>query len=225
MNNKVVILAIQYLETYWIHEIAPLIQAELAPLHPVVYVPRYPAGTGSLSEAINRGICLAKELHNPEYVWILTNVMFYYDTLPKLVQTLDAHREAVAVHPYFNSDHLHRYPQPIGNNELVSVPFIEFTAPLVRTQLLFENKLDEQMPYMGMDLDWGYRMRKAGHRILLHHSAKIDHTYIRNVKPEEKEEITRKRHKARRLTNKQTHNRLNELYGPTWKEKLWTFEA
>lgn len=199
---KLCILSIIYLEPDW-QQTKSCIEATGLP---VVYVDR--KGIGSLSKAINQGAQLCKDF---DYTWILTNVTFDNSQALELIKEA---KNYAAIHPQFESDHLH-----LREGEgIKEVPFIEFTAPIVKTQVLLDFPLDEQMPYWGMDLDWGYRLRTNGYKLAVHHGVKIGHTYIRNN--QSGHYITERRKQLRRQTDLQTRNRLILKWGNDWRDKV-----
>ena len=199
---NICILSIIYLEPEW-QQTKTCIEATGLP---VVYIDR--KGVGSLSKAINEGAQLCKGF---DYTWIITNVLFNNFGALELIKEA---KNWAAIHPTFASDHLH-IRQGKG---VIEVPFIEFTAPIVETSLLLEFPLDEKMPYWGMDLDFGYRLRQDGYKLGVHHGVKISHEYIRNNKG--RHYITERRKLLRRQTDLQTRNRLIEKYGNDWRDKV-----
>lgn len=195
------IVAIKYLEPEYKETVKCINDTGL----PVIWVDRNPAGIGSLAEAINRGVKQA----TTDYVWIVTNITFFSDVPKRLLQHIG---EADVIHPVFKSDHKHlREGKGIG-----VIPFCEFTAAMVRRSTWME--LDEQMPYMGHDLDYGYRVWKSGGKILCDYTTPIGHVYIRNA-PFNK--YRAKRLQARRETNHSTKSALKRKYGEEWKEITW----
>lgn len=203
---KTVIVAVKYLEPEWA-ETKRCIEACNVP---VVYVDRDRPGIGSLSEAINRGFREACAAYDFKYVWFVTNVTFEPEVLTRLEGEAERFPWA-AVHPRFDSDHHHlRY----GGDH---VPFVEFTAPLIRRTMFTGLELDEDMPYWGQDLDWGHRARQRGFSMCVPPHISVDHVYIRNSK---QHHITKQRKAMRRATDQQTTNRLIEKYGTDWKSVL-----
>ena len=178
---------------------------------PKFYVDR--GGVGSLAKAINSGF--KAWASGFEYIWFVTNVTFSPECLPALL------REArdggyAGITPAFNSDHLFCRPDP--EKTVTEVPFIEFTAPLVRAQVFREIPLDEAMPYWGHDLDWGCRVRQAGEQLAVLHTQQLGHVYIRNNLTLNR--YTLQRRAARRATNGSTRQALRHKYGENWKEVL-----
>lgn len=183
---------------------------------PVVYAVRNPKGVGSLAEAINRGIAQAIQQHpEAEFAWVVTNVTFSTGTLGGLEAAMDANPGFAAIHPAFHSDHA--FCQPIkGFSGVTSVPFVEFTAPIIRIEDFKRiGPLDERAPYWGHDLIWGRTARELLYSIGVDHSTTIGHVYIRNNKSGN--DVTNRRKNLRKQSDKATRERLEELYGETWK--------
>lgn len=210
--NKLIIVAIEYLEKDF-QETRDCIAATGLPVY---YVKRNPEGVGSLAEAINRGFRESGAIRY-EYCWFVTNITFDPDVPLRLCRVLNL-TLAAAIHPAFSSDHAHLTaadPQKLG---FVQVPFIEFTAAMVRTCVFAVHKLDEKMPFWGHDLDFGYRLLKAGFKILVHKNAGVYHTYIRN---KYKSNTTLIRLQNRRNTDASTVHALKMKYGQQWKKVNW----
>lgn len=180
---------------------------------PITIVSRDPEGVGSLSEAINRGIKLIKS----DVCWIVTNVEFdsIRNELNLAEMSILWNKNIGAINPVYVSDHLHLRPQKTGYR---TIPFIEFTCPIVKTELLLKNPLDESMPYWGMDLDWSKRIKDQGFTLHAYDDILIHHTYIRNTS--KKNPFTNLRAEKRIQTNGQTHSRLIEKYGNDWRNVL-----
>lgn len=211
--NKVAIVAVKYLEPEWA-ETKKCIEACNVP---TVYIERDPPGVGGLAKALNAGFEIALNHYRPQYVWFVTNVTFDQTVLPELVRLMNIFPDLAAVHPHFKSDHgfLRR-----GNNQYLdthSVPFVEFTAPLVRADVFDRFRLDDKMEYVGHDMAWGYDVRQAGYSVAVAYNCTIGHAYIRHAKPHP---VTRKRRKLRDLAVKPTIARLIERYGKDYKTKL-----
>lgn len=194
------ILAIRYIEPSYA-ETERCIEATGLP---VVYVDRRPAGIGSLAEAINRGVSQIDD----ELIWIVTNVTFAPDVPQRLVNNIG---NAAAIHPTFTSDH----PFLRVGEGIKPVPFVEFTAPLIRKSMWIP--LDEHCPYWGMDLDHGYQCWEKGYGVLCDHTTSISHVYIRNS---HKHPVTRRRLLARRNTDAKTKEHLQRKYGEKWRDVL-----
>lgn len=201
---RVAIVSVIYQEPYWI-DTKKCIQALNLP---TVFVDR--KGVGSLAEAYNRGFQEA-QIHNPDLVWFVSNVTFKPDTLQKLVDSLG---DYCAIHARFDSDHRHMK----SGFGVIEVPFLEFTAPLVRNEVYKNLPLDENLPYWGHDLVWGYEAQKLGYKMAVNYDIELGHTYIRNSKPHP---ITRERQRLRRLSDKATSEYLRNKYGNEWRVKLF----
>lgn len=200
------ILAIRYLESNYMKTVAS-IKAEGVP---VMYVDRNPAGVGSLAEAINRGV---RESHYiSEFTWVVTNIRFNPGTYSALVNALHNNPNLAAIAPAYLSDHAFLRPSK-EVDILTGIPFMEFTCAMVRTKVLREFPLDEDMPYVGFDLDWGYRVRQAGYDLGSLKTAYVGHDYIRHAK---REPITRRRLAARKAADKPTIAKLELKYGKDW---------
>lgn len=207
--SKTIILSIKYSEPDWQHTQALLNRHSC----PVLYIDR--KGTGSLAEAINRGV---KELKgsSAKYIWIVTNVYFQLGDLLRLESQMDA-SGCAAIHPSFKSDHA--FIRNGGFKELATpVPFVEFTAPIVRKEIIEQFPLDEDMPYWGHDLDWGHRVTNAGHTLGVDHAIQLQHAYIRNAMYTHS--ITEIRKRLRKETDAATTQKLVSLYGENWKQVL-----
>jgi hypothetical protein len=121
-----------------------------------------------------------------------------------------------AITPAFSSDHKHI--QPINRNVVTEGPFVEFTAPIVRMDVFKNFQLDEDMPYMGHDLDWSHRVASFGNKMGVHHGVVLKHTYIRNAKYSHS--ITDIRKKLRKNADASTEQKLIYKYGAAWKAVL-----
>lgn len=177
---------------------------------PTIYVDRN--GVGSLSKAYNRGFnALVEEYPDLKYVWMLSNVVFQSDVLDKILPYMEVYD---CIHPSFNSDHPQIRPQFFDG--VKEVPFVEFTAPLVRVETFKKLPLDEEMPYWGQDLDWGYRVRQSGGKVGVHHGTQVQHEYIRHKVRRKPLRVTRERRRLRKETDESTTQRLIELYGENW---------
>lgn len=209
---KVLIVSVVYLEPEW--EATRVCIETVKLLHPdeidVVYIDR--KGYGSLSEAFNKGFGFANKEHLA--VWFVTNVTFSPDSYRKLLVDLINYSLA-AVHPAFNSDHPHLRP-----DSDLPVPYIEFTAPLVRADVFEKFPLDEQMPYWGMDLDWSYRVTQAGYNLGCCRDVGLGHEYIRNNVKAKPLKVTRRRWAERKRTDASTTARLVKKYGKDWRNVL-----
>jgi GT2 family glycosyltransferase len=204
-NMKSVIIAIRYLEPSW-NETLKCIQETG---YPYVIIDRLNQGTGSLAEAINRGVA---SVGGFDWAWIVTNITFDTALAKQFLESTIT--DYAAIHPEFDSDHPFLRS---GSPENKYAPYIEFTAALVRLEVMRKFPLDELMPYWGHDLDWGHRVRAAGMKMVVYRGFKVEHTYIRHSKPHP---ITQRRHQLRRATDHRTIGALIRKYGPNWKTSL-----
>ena len=209
MKNRVIVIAVVYEEPDW-YKTRNCLEALDCP---VFYVGR--RGVGSLAHALNVGF-LKYTLPTTEYVWFVTNVTWTEGLLKKLVREMDVGGWA-AVHPCFESDHIHA--RPAGVDETRGVPFIEFTAPIVRVDVFKKFLLYERMPYWGHDLDWGWRVTQAGYKIGVYHGQQLGHTYIRHNR--HNHPITIERARLRRATDPSTRVALRQKYGLGWRKLIW----
>lgn len=206
--EKVAIISVIYLEPEWNQTERCLDTIDC----PKFYVDR--KGTGSLAKAINSGFKAWSD--GFEYIWFVTNVTFKPDCLSLLVKAMDESKYA-GITPAFHSDHL--FCRPAASKKgYAPVPFVEFTAPIVRTSVFKKHMLDEDMPYTGHDIDWGYRVRKDGYKVGTLYDAVLGHTYIRNNKAQHP--ITQKRKELRSQAIEPTKVALHRKYGHTWRRLL-----
>ncbi len=208
--DKCAVVSIIYREIDWASTEKCLL--DYCSPYPVFYVDR--RGVGSLAKALNAGF--KQWANGAKYIWFVTNVLFSPDCLCNLIDEMDKTGYA-AITPAFQSDHL--FCRPVKDcKETKEVPFVEFTAPIVRADVFREFPLDEEMPYWGHDLDWGYRVRAAGHKIGVYHGEQLKHIYIRNNANNNR--ITQRRYELRGKTNAGTKYALTRKYGPSWKKIL-----
>jgi len=212
MPNKCSVISVIYKELEWADTERCL--EKLPKRYPIHFVDR--RGVGSLAKALNSGF--NAWANGAEYVWFVTNVLFSKQCLDKLVQQMEQTGYA-AISPAFQSDH--RFCRPIeGCIETREAPFLEFTAPIVRAEVFKQFPLDENMPYWGHDLDWGYRVRKAGHKLGVYYGEQLGHVYIRYASTQNNDRITARRYELRRKTNQMTRIALIAKYGAAWKREL-----
>ena len=173
-------------------------------------------GVGAMSAAFNRGMRhIAPDV---KYTWMITNVTFNPAMFLHLVDVMEQNPKCAAIHPAFMSDHPHI--RPTNKREVREVPYIEWTAPMVRMEAWNAiGELDEQMPYWGMDLDWSYRAKQAGWNLLVSDVYLLKHTYLRACS--ECFDVTRRRALVRAKHDVSTENRLREKWGDDWMRKLW----
>jgi GT2 family glycosyltransferase len=151
-----------------------------------------------------------------DWVWHLTNVSFK----PRMVEAMLEHvaEDVAAIHPAFGSDHPHLNPKA---KDGASVPFVEWTAPLVSVEA-WENvgRLQAEMGYWGFDLDWSYRAKRAGYKLIACTTLSLEHDYLRN-KHEDEHTVTRLRRAERAKTDEATEALLRATWGDDWLEMLW----
>jgi len=140
-------------------------------------------GVGSMAKAFNRAIGTAAWRY--QYIWFITNVTFTPETKIMLLSAFDD--DTAAVHPAMrNSDH----PHIRGPIKAVEVPFVEWTAPMIRTSALQQiGLLNEDMPYVHFDLEWSYRARVKGWKLKTQGQAEVKHEYLYRNQPEEISQI------------------------------------
>ena len=216
---KTLIIAIVYLEPSWQETKECLQKCN----NRVVLVDR--DGVGSLAGAYNYGF---KEYADSyKYVWFVSNVKFDPLIVEQLEQAMEDNPGFATIHPVMNnSDHHHmRYSKFMQrmygeSGILKEVPFVEFTAPIVRADVFRNIMLHEELKYVGHDMAWGYDVRQAGYKIGVLSTCEVDHTYLRHS-PDHP--ITRERMRLRRESDKQTIEFLIEKYGKDYKQKLKYF--
>lgn len=221
---KILIVSVIYLEPEWqetkscIEAAKAYTEANSSHTVDVFYIDR--KGIGSLSKAFNDGF---KQGNGAEYdyVWFVTNVTFGEGHLFVLLRDIDLSNMFVklaAIHPSFESDHKHL--QTGESYDDLTIPFIEFTAPFIKSEVFAKFPLDEKMPYWGMDLDWSYRVKQAGWQLGCCHAVTLGHTYIRNTVKSIPNKYTRQRYNRRKLTNASTERQLVAKYGVNWRNVL-----
>lgn len=180
------------------------------------------AGVGSMAAAYNRVI---KENWNViahyTYVWFVSNIVFKVEDFQKLKSTMDQNYSTMScIHPCFHSDHKHLKPKDSDGLLIEEVPFIEFTAPMMKVTMFanFYLLLDEDMPFVGHDLDWSYRAKKSGHKLFVHYGVFIQHEYIRKNKLGHNSTYYRKH--IRKSWEAHTVYALEYKYGENWREVL-----
>lgn len=173
-------------------------------------------GVGSMSRAFNRAVRENQEtVKRYEFIWFVTNVSFAPSLPASLLEALESHPGAIAVHPAMDSDHPHIRQ---NGQEVKAVPFIEWTAPLIAVEGWEDvGELDEAMPYVHFDLDWSHRARQAGWELLVDGRVKVNHTYLWKKAPEK---ISHLRRELRALRHPASVARMVEKWGPDWKKKL-----
>ena len=220
-------VVLRYLEKGWTEKTVACLIAAGFQESDIVYADR--EGTGNMSKAFNTAffntLQKIKDSENTlpyapvkPFAWFLTNVTFPEQMPASLIEVLESDEDIAAVHPAFDSDHPH-----IRNAYGISrdVPFVEWTAPLVRSDVFWECAwLDDKMPYWGMDLDWSHIIQeKCGKTLAIDGRHRLGHTYLRMN--DQKEPITIERERIRKTFDKSTEERLIEKYGADWMQKLW----
>ncbi len=207
--DTVCIAAITYLEPAWRTTAACIRRCEVD----VFWADR--RGVGSMARAYNECFNTNRLADRFKYVWFLSNVEFEDGVLSELLRGVERSGFA-ALHPSFDSDHWHT--RPAKSPEVFATPFVEFTAPLVQSDIFAAFPLDERMPYWGHDLDWGHRVRQAGHTIGVHHGTRVSHSYIRH--DQEKHPATLERARQRAQHDAATRRQLRHKYGRKWRDVL-----
>lgn len=197
---KIQIVAVQYLEPEYKQTLKSLSQLDI----PIIYVDR--KGVGSLAEAYNRGF----QKVQAEYTWFISNIVFDPSVPDKLLKSIEGY---AGVHPTFNSHHKF-IRQGKGIQE---APFLEFTAPLIKSEIFKEIGLIEEMPYWGHDIAFGLECTKRNYKVAVDHNTKIDHVYIWDSR---RNPITEKRKKLRLSTDKQTFDYLDQHYNG-WRQHVY----
>jgi hypothetical protein len=197
---KIQIVAIQYLEPEYTSTLRSINACGI----PTVFVDR--KGVGSMAEAYNSGF----EKTNAEFVWFISNVSFDKRVPLELLKSIGNY---AGIHPKFESHH--KFIR-MGRG-IREVPFIEFTAPLIRSEVFKEFKLIEEMPYWGHDIAWGLECERRGYKVAVDHNTKVDHVYIWDSK---KNPITEERKQRRLESDKQTFDYLNTHYDG-WRKHVY----
>ena len=201
------IVALQYQEPYYNNTINCLRECGL----PVYWADRQ--GIGNFSAAMNK----AFENVTQDLCWFITDIEFDPATPFKLSNSLIDHNLA-AIHPEHESDHLHHRPD--GSGLVKEVPYIEFTAPMVRSDWYREvGGLDEDHWYWYQDLIFSKAVRDRGGKMAVDHGAPIRHIYRRN---DIQYEVTKQRYKLRQERDIIEKGILVKKFGPDWKKVLWT---
>jgi hypothetical protein len=207
-SNKVCIIALKYLEDYWESTQKNIVDSGL----PVIYVDR--EGVGSMTKAFNSAIPELNIIFGdnlPEYLFFVTNNNFTLDVVNRLVESMDSTGFA-AIHPTHDSDH----PSHINNKsgQVIETKYIEWTSPIVRTDLFLKYPLNENYHYWFFDLVWSFEIKKLGYKIGVDHGAFVDHRYL--VK-DLSNPISKKRKELRDARNSFEYQILNKDYGNNWR--------
>ena len=214
INNLVTPVVLEYLEANWTEQtIKCLLDAGFDDTN-ILQVSR--EGVGSMSKAFNSiffGIDGYDIIETP-FVWFVTNVTFDKHVPAFLASCLEDNPKLAAVHPKFSSDHPH-IREAKGR---VLVPFVEWTAPIVRMSAILEvGVLDEQLMYVGQDIDWSYRAKQKGFELMVDGHSLINHTYLYRNAPEP---ISQIRKALRQYHMPATYARLEEKYGKDWRDLI-----
>ena len=228
--NDICAIVLKYEEPGWTEQ--TIACCEAAGITKIVIADR--DGVGNMSKAFNACAFRVLEQYYPgpskrfyfvkhaydvepgerPFIWFLTNVTFTPDVPLALMAAFDD--KTAAVHPCHDSDHAHL--KTCGHTPQ-EVPFIEFTAPMFRTEALEKiGGAEEAMPYWGMDLDWSYRAKQAGYNLKVS-LARVQHVYLRHQKA--KHPISTFREQLRAYHHKLTEEALVQKYGPKWEQTLW----
>lgn len=200
------IVALRYEEPYYARTEACIEATGL----PVYWADRQ--GWGNFSAAMNEA---ARRVQEP-FIWFITDIEFEPHVPDELLARIVSN-DLVALHPAHNSDHIHHIPD--GSGSVKEVPFIEFTAPMVRTDVFREvGGLDEDYHYWIMDLLFSKELRERGYRMGVDHGNPIQHVYRRdNIQYP----ITKKRYEIRKKRALIEEHQLARRFGPKWREILW----
>lgn len=208
--NDICAIVLKYEEPGWTEQTLECCRA--AGITKIVIADR--DGVGNMSKAFNRAALDVYKTGLPQFIWFLTNVTFTPDVPLALMAAFDD--KTAAVHPCHDSDHAHL--KNCGHTP-EQIPFIEFTAPMFRTDALEKiGGADEAMPYWGMDLDWSYRAKQAGYNLKVS-LARVQHVYLRHQKM--KHPISTFREQLRAYHHNLTEAALVQKYGPKWEQILW----
>jgi GT2 family glycosyltransferase len=140
---------------------------------PIIWAHR--DGVGAMSRAFNNACDKILLMGGIEYIWFITNVTFPPNTMRMLIQTLDEDMDCAAVQPAMrNSDHPHLRVKGVEK-----VPFIEWTAPMLRVDALREIGLPcSEMGYVHFDMEWCYRAMQHGYNVKVDGRCEIHHNYL-----------------------------------------------
>lgn len=204
---SLVIVSLEYLEPDWQITKKCIEQCSV----PVIYVSR--DGVGNMARAFNN--VNQQDLTSFDFAWFITNIRFAANAPEKLERAMTETGFA-GIHPAMHgSDHQHQHPD--GSGAVKPVHFVEWTAPVVRTDVFKNFPLEEGSPYWYFDLDWSYRVKQAGMQVGVHHGVEVNHTYLRNMQPHP---ITKLRRELRDWWKDPSVERMTAKYGPDWKNIL-----
>lgn len=215
INEQVTPIVLEYLEPGWHDQTMQCLLNSGFKQESILQVGR--EGVGSMSAAFNRvfeGV-YGFDLITTPYVWFVTNVTFDKHVPAFLAAALDEYPNIAAMHPKFISDHPHiRHAK--GRDY---VPFVEWTAPMIRVDALRDvGLLDEKLPYWGQDVDWSHRAKLKGWELMADGFSIVNHVYLRHT--QNPAPITQVRGALRNIYNQGTENRLIEKYGADWRKLL-----
>jgi GT2 family glycosyltransferase len=155
-----------------------------------------------------------------DYFWIIDNDVriLNNDALLLMVNEMVVHPRIAAIQPAMPSDHA--FLRPHKGTGWSSVPFIEWTAPLLRYTAVRDLGLaDERMRFWGMDLDWCARARRAGWDLAVEYGARCHHEYRGTwARRPELNPLWEPR-------VAETETVLREKYGIDWFLELWPQQA
>lgn len=203
---KILIIALEYLEPEWKQTLNSIEQTGL----PYVIVSR--DGVGNMSRAYNSVIYRYK-LEDYDLLWFVSNITFEPNVPLLLAQNIG---EYAAIHPAMKSSD-HRFQWPDGSGQVKQVPFVEFTAPMVKAEIFVDNPLDEMLPYYYMDLDFAHRIKP--NKVAVHHGVQINHVYLRNNAISHP--VSELRKKLRNWWTPLSQNHMVKKWGKDWQTKLW----
>ncbi len=205
---KILIVALEYLEPEW-EQTMKCIKATGLDYNIVSR-----DGVGNMSRAFNHSMV---DIIYSEYdlLWFITNITFDNSVPFDLASSIGNH---AAIHPSFrSSDHRHQWPD--GSKTVKEVPFIELTAPMIKSWVFAQQKFDEMLPYYYMDLDYCYRLKQSGKTVAVHHGAEINHVYLRNNTTDHP--ISKIRKQLRHYWTPISKAHMVKKWGEDWETKLW----
>lgn len=211
MRDTIIIL-LKYEEPEWLETVKCAFNTDC----PIIIADR--SGCGNMAKAYNDAfIQNLPTILKYKYVWFVSNITFNRGVFDSLVHAMRAGFDCV--HPCFKSDHLHLNHNAFSNDgPMIEVPFVEFTAPMIKVDLFNQFHLDDNMPFVGHDLDWSHRVREYGVKLYVDNRAFIDHSYLRhNAKGSD---ITEIRKMIRKSWEPHTTKALVDKYGPDWRNVL-----
>jgi len=215
INQIVTPVVLEYLEPGWNKQTMQCLIASGFEQENILQVGR--EGVGRMSKAFNSVFegMYGFDVITTEYVWFVSNITFDKHVPAFMAAALDEYNNVAAIHPKFASDHPH-IRNAKGRDY---VPFVEWTAPMIRMDALREiGLLDEKLPYWGQDIDWSHRAKVKGFELMVDGHSTVQHTYLRHT--QNPAPITQIRGALRNMYNQSTENRLIEKYGADWRKLL-----